>query len=266
MSMETVETALEQAKKMGIGSVALYTTGESLLHKRALEIARKVKGEGFYCYITSNGLLIKENNVDELVTSGIDSIKISIDGSEKEEYEKIRIGGKFDKLLKSLELLKRRRDELNPEMKIYAGAVVNKLNQHSMGRFKERYMNYVDEIYLSPLVNQSGSITEKYNELKITDEFDARSWKPCRMLWDRIVVSWEGKLTACCVDYELALSYGELTVSNMEELWTSEKMVTMRKAHLEGEVSNIDLCKTCNAPKIQEVGVLDKLHQESSRD
>lgn len=261
MSMEVIERALTEAKELGIKKIALYTTGESLMHLEFIDIVKKVKEYDFYCYTTSNGLLLTEETCEAMIEAGMDSVKISIDGANKEEYEQIRIRGKWDRLLEKMALLKRTRDRLKSEMKIYAGAVVTVVNENSIEQFKEVFGPLVDGIYLSPLVNQSGQLPEVYEKLKSDKVSIETAWKPCKMLWDRIVLSYEGNFTACCVDYELDLQIGSFDEMSLEDAWHSAQMQAWRKMHLEGTVADMDLCKTCNAPLIQQVEVLNKANK-----
>lgn len=260
MPLDMVKKALAEAKTLGMEKVALYTTGESLLHPSFTEIVKMCKSDGFYCYLTSNGLPLDENMWEELVTGGLDSIKISVDGASREEYEKIRIGGNFEKLMNNLTMLKQVRDRYGSAPSIYAGAVITKLNEKSIHKFRNVFGPYVDGIYLSPIVNQSGQITEKYDDLKPSSFNITSKWKPCKMLWDRIVISYEGYITACCVDYELDLVYGDFNKTTMKKAWNSPQMRKWREMHLKGNVTNMPLCRTCNAPYIQQVEVLNRIN------
>lgn len=257
MSMQVIDRALCEAKKLGMKKVALYTTGESLMHPSFVEIVKRVKQIGFHCYVTSNGLLLSEQVCKDMIQSGLDSIKISIDGASKEEYEQIRIRGKWDRLLEKMALLKNTRDNLQSEMQIYAGAVVTVVNENSIQEFRDVFGSFVDGIYLSPLVNQSGQLPEVYAKLKSDKVSIATAWKPCKMLWDRMVLSYEGYFTACCVDYELDLQVGHFDDMSLEQAWHSEKMQAWRRMHLEGAVKDMELCRSCNAPLIQQVEVLN---------
>ena len=260
MSLEIIEQLLVEASENGIKKIALYTTGEPLIHPKFTEIVRLCKDYGFYTYTTSNGLLLNSKKVFKLIEAGLDSIKISIDGADKETYEKIRVGGKFEKLLENLKMLKEARDQLNSDMKIYAGAVVMNLTDDTIEKFRETYSPLVDGIYFSPLVNQSGQISEQYNDLK-SNKIDINTeWQPCKMLWDRLVIAWNGSVSACCVDYELDLEYASYKPGNLKDIWQNQKMQGFRKAHLEGHVEDMALCKTCNAPMIQQSEILDKVN------
>lgn len=261
MEMDLAKRAIQDAKDLGVHRVALYTTGESLLHPAFIRILRAAGRRGMTSYLTTNGLPLTEELCEQLVDADLESIKFSIDGTSQREYEKVRRGGNYELLMHNLETLKQVRDRHHSSMKIYAGAVVTRLNSANIRTFRRTYGHLVDAIYLSPLVNQSGKMEEAFQKLKPDNHRQAEEWKPCKMLWDRVVVSWEGQLTACCVDYEMAMTYGNLLTDGLGEVWNGDKMRHWRSLHLSGEVGDLTLCARCNAPYIQQVEILDELNQ-----
>lgn len=262
MDPDLARIVLTQGRQIGMEKVALYSTGESLLHPDFVKILAMAKDLGFYTYLTTNGIPLHRELAREIVDAGLDSIKFSIDGADPETYRKIRGKDVFDTLIENIKTLRRIRDESGSSLGIYAGAVLMTVNQDQMDRFREVFSPLVDAIYFSPLVNQSGQMTEAYRALKISDEEMDVSWKPCKMLWDRIHVSHEGFLTACCVDYELKMIYGNVREDMMSIAWNNPQMKVWRVQHMNGDVASLPLCSACNAPYIQQIDVLEKLNLE----
>lgn len=261
MDVRLAESVLTQGREIGMDKAALYSTGESLLHPDFVRILSMAKRLGYYTYLTTNGIPLYPDLAKEIVSAGLDSIKFSIDGADPETYRKIRGKDAFSTLIGNVRILKRIRDESESPLRIYAGAVIMQTNQDQMERFREVFSPLVDAIYFSPLVNQSGQMTDAYQTLKINDTKDV-SWKPCKMLWDRIHISYEGFMTACCVDYELRMVYGDAHRDALADAWNNPQMKAWRVKHMNGDVSSLDLCRTCNAPLIQQADVLEKLNFE----
>jgi len=262
MDVELAERTINDAAGLGMHRIGLYTTGESLLHPAFVEILKAASRHGMTSYLTTNGLPLTRQLCEQIVEEGLESVKVSIDGVSKGEYEKLRRGGNYDRLMENLETLRRVRDRHYSPMKIYGGAVVTRLNEENIHAFRTTYGHLVDAIYLSPLVNQSGKMGKAFQELRPTDHCQAAEWRPCKMLWDRVVVSWEGHLTACCVDYEMDMTYGTFFTDGLEGEWNGLKMRQWRSQHLRGEVDSLILCAHCNAPYIQQVEILDTLNQK----
>ena len=148
---------------------------------------------------------------------------------------------------------------MKSSMKIYAAAIITKVNEANIKKFKDVYGPFVDGIFLSPLVNMSGQLGKQYEKLKpsVNSEIEDE-WRPCKMLWDRMVITKEGLITACCVDYENDLVYADLNKVSLKEAWESTTIKMWRQKHKSGNIEDMNLCKTCNAPMIQQVEVLEK--------
>jgi len=262
ISFELLEKILVQAKDAGVRNIALYTTGEPLMHPRIYEIIERVKAAGFYAYLTTNALLLDEERIQRLLSTGIDSIKYSLDGLNKQEYESIRIQGDYDKLMEILSLLKNQRDRTAPDVKLLMGVILAKYNIRDKEKYIQRYGDMVDEIIFSLISNQAGFISsDNYAEIKPDEIRVSTEFKACRQLWDRLVVTYDGKLVACCIDFEAELEYGDLSRQSLAEAWNSEQMLRLRRAHKERDLAGYPLCHGCDSPYIQQVEVFKQLNE-----
>jgi len=61
-------------------------------------------------YVSTNFLLV-DRYIDDILDSGLTDISVSVDGVRRETYERIRTGGKWDKLIANLELMQRKKAE-----------------------------------------------------------------------------------------------------------------------------------------------------------
>jgi len=81
-------------------------TGEPLMDGQFFSMVSLATDFGFKrIQTTSNGLLLTKRNCNLVYDSGLSSLTISIDSPRKKEYEEIRIGGNFNKLIKNLDYL-----------------------------------------------------------------------------------------------------------------------------------------------------------------
>jgi hypothetical protein len=67
---------------------------------------------------------------------------------------------------------------------------------------------------------------------------------PCRIVFKSIVLTCEGYLTACSVDFQNYLVYADLNADNISSAWNNEIISTLRKQHLEKNVAGL-LCANC---------------------
>ncbi len=75
--------------------------GEPLLCKELFEIIELIHRGGIKVYLISNGMLLDENVARRLAGLSV-NLMISIDGANKEDYEKIRKGANFQRLRESV--------------------------------------------------------------------------------------------------------------------------------------------------------------------
>jgi len=75
--------------------------GEPLLRQELFEVIEIIYKSGIKIYLISNGMLLDENIARRLAKFDV-NLMISIDGADKESYEKIRRGASFEKLKESV--------------------------------------------------------------------------------------------------------------------------------------------------------------------
>ncbi|MGC8670803.1 MAG: radical SAM/SPASM domain-containing protein [Thermoprotei archaeon] len=87
---------LDNLKGLGVKVVYLLG-GEPLLVRGITRIIRRAKDDGFYVALSTNGLLLNENNARKLKNSGLDAMQISLDSPQAQENNELR--GRFDLVL-----------------------------------------------------------------------------------------------------------------------------------------------------------------------
>ena len=66
------------------------------------------------------------------------------------------------------------------------------------------------------------------------------------MLWNRLHLTCEGYLTACCIDYDLDLVYADFKNKkvSLAELWNNSLITKLRNKHLKNNLTKT-LCQNC---------------------
>ena len=96
----------------GLKDLHLQGLGEPMMHPRYFDMVAYAKGKGIRVTTNSNLTLINAKRAEQCVTSGLDELHISIDGATAETYERIRVRGHYDKVLRNLDLLLKARRRL----------------------------------------------------------------------------------------------------------------------------------------------------------
>tara|TARA_A100001015_G_scaffold209112_1_gene234079 strand:- start:6782 stop:7324 length:543 start_codon:yes stop_codon:yes gene_type:complete len=102
MEFENVKKILVEARDFGIKKLKVYITSEPTVHKQFNDIMKFSKSLGFENFVSTNASLIPRA-LDGLKYT--DSLQISVEGWDKESYEKFRFPLKFDKVYENLKIL-----------------------------------------------------------------------------------------------------------------------------------------------------------------
>jgi radical SAM protein with 4Fe4S-binding SPASM domain len=89
-----------------IKELHLQGLGEPLMHPRFFDMVEFAADRGIKVTTNSNLTLFTRRRAESCVTSGLDTLHVSIDGATKETYETIRVGSNFEKVLSNVRLLK----------------------------------------------------------------------------------------------------------------------------------------------------------------
>jgi len=86
-------------------SLDLTGIGEPFCNPDFVNMVRFAKSRGASVIFSTNGILMKEAQMDDLIDIGVDTVSFSVDASTKETHEKIRAGSSFEKLIQNISLL-----------------------------------------------------------------------------------------------------------------------------------------------------------------
>lgn len=207
MKFELFERVVSELPKAS--RVHLYYRGEPLLHPRISEMISCVLERGNKLSITTNGTLP--------ITAGhaASRLMFSFDGSNKEVYEGIRRGAKYDEVLHNIESAVR--------SGAFCKVVVEIIDMpQSVGYVRafarQMYALGVDEVRLKKFLHWDAPCQNGFSNIV-----------PCVMPWHTLGIFWDGTITPCCVDYEGTLAIGNANTTTILEAWNNEAIVALRR-------------------------------------
>jgi len=102
---------LDQIEQVG-KPIVILTGGEPLLREDVFELARYGTDKGLRMVMATNGTLITEAVTEQMRSSGIQRVSISLDGATDEQHDRFRkVPGAFQGALEGIDLLKKARIE-----------------------------------------------------------------------------------------------------------------------------------------------------------
>jgi radical SAM protein with 4Fe4S-binding SPASM domain len=230
-------------------SVSLYNWGEPFLNKDIFKMIAYATENNVGTTMHSNFNFFNEEMAEKLVRSGLTHLYLSIDGASQDTYSIYRINGDYNKVLKNVELLLRKKKELKKKFPIVTWKFLTfDHNRHEVNIAKERShilgVNNFETFEANPVLMDLRDEAKKYSENPRL--FDTLSEK-CSSLWSSIYVGPDGTLFPCSLAFRKEESFGNLLISDFKDIWNNESYLNSRKLFTDPtNLSNVPMpCSTC---------------------
>lgn len=253
MDEEFLKRILQEAYKEGFYGVGFYANGEPFVSPRLSEYIKWAKEIGYkYVYIDTNGAAVGTEKIKEVIDAGLDSIKFSINGTDRTTYELIHGRDDFDRVMENLKYTYGYKKELKRPLNVFVSVAVTKYIADSVEAFVDSCREYCDDIVTNTVIDMGGYVPEEHKYLTTDRETDfAPSMKiPCYVMWNSLFITWEGYATACCADFQNYFVYANLNHTSIKEAWNNEKITELRRRHLNGDIDGMP-CKACAQGKLE---------------
>lgn len=210
----------------------LHGAGEPLLHPDLFDIVSYAKSKdnttvGFLC----NATLLDKEKAQAVVETGVDWIGFSVDGAQKEIFEYYRKGAVLEQVEENIEYflsIKKGKPTTYINMVCHLEADIN--------MFINKWKGKVDTILLSI---KRANVKEKNKPVILQ--------KPCQLLYQQLIMGWDGKTVLCCEDYYGDYITGNFPEKSLYEIWHGSAMTKIRTLHETGRPRKIELCRYCDS-------------------
>ena len=264
---------IDQAAEMNVPSIKFNWRGEPLLHPKIYEYINYAKKKGILeTIINTNATNLTEENSKKLIQSGLDLIIYSFDGGTKKTYEKMRPGrfkpNSFEKVYGNIKNFKKVRDKLNskfPFTKIQM--ILTKETIYEVDSFFNNFENYVDNVSCNQYTERGGDISDlnnleksKYKNLLKKHKLPmntpymkdiegnisvSKGRLPCKQPYQRLLVTYEGKVGMCCYDWGARHTIGYASKTALNNLKDYSNISDSIKKNKKG----FELLKNAKMPK-----------------
>jgi MoaA/NifB/PqqE/SkfB family radical SAM enzyme len=100
MSWELFNRIINQVPD--VARVVLHGVGEPMLVKELPAMIRTLKQRGTYVLFNTNGTLMQPRRFQELIDTGLDELRVSLDAADRESYARIRGKDFFDRIVRDV--------------------------------------------------------------------------------------------------------------------------------------------------------------------
>ncbi len=223
--------------------------GEPTVNKDLYKMIEKSKQlKNTIVNLTTNGILMDEEKIINLLNSKIDLIDISIDALTKETYRKVRVGGNFDKLMNNINFLLNKVKLNKLSTKVMVSFVEQHENKNEVEGFKNFWKSKVDYVMVRSLHSAVESLSEQKNlESKLNNQSLKIERYPCPHLWKRLTIDFLGNIKFCAHEWNNNndVILGNLKNTSIKSAWTGKIMQEARKSHIENNFKEGHICQKC---------------------
>ncbi len=247
MDFELFKKVIDEAS-VWASQVSLFLSGEPLFYKRQQEAVEYAHAKGLYTRVHTNLLLLSEKNIDALLTPALDELSVSFEGPTRNHYDKIRVKGNFDLAVENTRWLlqERARRGLRRPKVIIQSLQLQGESPETLRAGNEKLLQGLsyDEMKIVPTHNFAGYFKEGLRG-QLAEElyYDA-----CAMLYNRITVTWDGRVVACCNDLNAKYICGDIHERPLIEIWNDKPFRELRAMLRDRRHTEVALCRDCDAP------------------
>lgn len=250
MSKEIFYDIMHQIKKVkSIKTIILAAWGEPMLHPNFDEFVNYIK-ESNYSLTYPTNMSLAHKHFDSLLKT--DYLMLSIEGWDKESYEKFRKNLTFDVVYENMKKL----DLLIKEKKSEGDKVpfrdINFLitKETNIDAFYSLWNKYVDLISVRPMlpllswcnVDKTVKLISNKDLDNVLLPLNHKVEKMfCAMPFNIIYVRADGKLALCCSDYDIQLDFGDY--KNL--IYDFKNNKNLNNVRSEFKKNKLDLCSHC---------------------
>ena len=254
MPLKEFERILDEiVPKYGKPQINLEGSGEPTMAKDLPEYIKAVKKRGLKCFMYCNGARLKDDFMNRVVDAGIDFIRISVIGFNREEYKKWMNIDNFDLILQNIIQLKNYINEKKSHCKVSTYHLVTD-NSKIDFQVKEYKNNVISKTGVNAYIWKMHNWSGNYNSLNLRKKTERRTCG--RPFAEELTIrsggqtGHTGAVVPCCQTLgppnEEKSILGHLDKNTFEEIYFGEKYNFLREAHRKKDFDRIEYCKDCD--------------------
>jgi MoaA/NifB/PqqE/SkfB family radical SAM enzyme len=233
MDLDVFEKIVREASEFRPSLIKIGGAGEPCIHPRFRELMAILSPHRLKVFVYTNGSLLRLFAPEEIMKWGIDTIVVSVDGLDAIEYEKIKIGSRYDDVREAIVNFHRFRTRAKQKCPIIEIRHILMPNESAtqIFKFRKHWLENADTVRFNALEPASGFF-----------DLDDPSPPRCRQIMRELCVQWDGRVPVCGGYREYA---GNVRDRTLIELWHDPRMQFLRQCNLRREFAEVPLCQRC---------------------
>ncbi|MCP4712725.1 MAG: radical SAM protein [Planctomycetes bacterium] len=217
--------------------------GEPLGHPELGGMIQMAKDAGvFGINIETDGLRLTGELAEMLLESEVDVISVYLDANSEEMYQQVKGQSGFEEVTGNIEtFIDKRKANGGKGPLIVPHLVKSQDTMAEMEAFYDRWLGRSGAAVIEGYNNYAGQIEDKaVMEMAPPERFACGKPFQCMTIWI------DGTVTTCRQDFMGKYVIGNTHDSKLSDIWISEPMEALRKAHSVGEYDKYGLCGKCS--------------------
>jgi MoaA/NifB/PqqE/SkfB family radical SAM enzyme len=242
MSFELYKKVLDEAGDHLL-QVILWNWGEPFMNPALFDMITYARKKGIWVVTSTNGQTLSKRGVaDRIISSGLETLIVAVDGATQEAYSRFRRGGALDAVLDGVRILAERKravGSLTPLINLRY--VVTRNNESEVGMIKElapslgadlltvrSSLNVYDEGVLDDGLSPANARLRRFERDKDGRRIRLKK-NPCKRLWNNPAVHSNGNVCVCFMDWDEKSVLGDVNRDTILDVWRGEKYRALRR-------------------------------------
>ncbi|MCK6473276.1 MAG: radical SAM protein [Planctomycetes bacterium] len=241
MSLATFAKFLDHVPLRAGDNLAFVGIGEPTMNRRLPEFLALAKARypRITTWITSNGTFLNEKVLPPLLDAGLDTLDVSFNGLEKETYERLMKGARFETVLANLEYAAREVAQRGHATRLQVNFIVSKENAHKEESIKVFWRTRgIRHFRVQRMHDRNGDA--KVAGMTPQDAPGLRC-SSCAIFDVTTFITWEGHVMHCCHDIPRKYPIADINVHDWAE-------IARRKAEIRRTGAWPQMCGNCTDP------------------
>jgi len=253
MDERVFQKALNDYCAIGGGDLAFQVTvGDPLVDKEFVKRVREARRRPQIRDISTvtNGILLYKHGISEVLTSGLNSIFISLAGFDEEMYRTVYRNDNYAKMRDNVYALLKANSEMGNLVKITLGFRTTLSISETLSLPDYQPMKrFPHEASCQTYYGSWGNSIRQQDLLgvmRLMPPLSKVDKEPCHWLYQGPVIYSDGRVGLCgCQDYNVAseLVVGHIMEESLESIWQSQRVRKLRERFRESNLP--DICSTC---------------------
>lgn len=260
MRPETFSRVIECLKphRGKIRVVVLYHGGEPFLNKRFAAMVRQVKSLGVpFVKTVSNGMILTDSVIADLVDCGLDTIEFSLDGRSPEENDLVRRNCRYDKVVNNVKRLircKRKQGAERPRIYLANTQFLTAQDHRPETTDPDPPPYLIAEFseYAQDIAGFKCTWAMRWPHMEVMEElydvyfdpYDPTTSSECDHVLSTVTIRANGDVVPCCYDLTSRQLLGNLLEDDLDTIWNNERYRRLRRSI--AHKSYLSPCTDCN--------------------